>query len=137
MKNVTNQMIEIYETYEYDWMNYLISDDEITFHHIKKKEDGGRLEISNGALLTPRAHTYLHFIENVDHDIYERLNNIFKNINLREQKINDKQRQIIEYLLLKFEIEHASRIIKKKEKLGPNRTIAAIERRKILQKGVI
>ena len=137
MKSITNKMVEIYETYEYDWMNYLIIDNEITFHHIKKKEDGGRLEISNGALLTPRAHKYLHFIENVDYDIYKRLNNMFKNINLREQKINEKQKLIVEYLLLKFEVENANRIIKKKEKLGSNRTLVAIERRKILQKGVI
>ena len=135
MKEISLEMTKIYGTYEYDWMNYLIIDNELTFHHIIKKENGGLLEISNGALLTPRAHNYLHFIERVDYDIYLRINDVFKNINSGKKIINETQRLIIEYLLLKFEINNASRIIKKKEKLGKNRVEAAITKRKIIQRG--
>lgn len=135
MKEITSDMIKIYETYEYDWMDYLIIDNELTFHHIKKKEDAGLFEMSNGALLTPRAHNYLHFIERVDKDIYLRLNEVFQNINLKKDKINKNQKLVIEYLLLKFEINNADRIIKRKEKLGKNRVEAAIEKRKIIQRG--
>lgn len=81
MNDIKALMIEIYETYKYDWMNFKIDDEEVTYHHIIKEENGGKVTLDNGALLTSRAHEYLHMIERMDLDIYEMINKIFKNIN--------------------------------------------------------
>ena len=115
MKDLKSEMIKIYETYEYDWMNYAIIDEELTYHHIVKKEDGGKLTFSNGALLTARAHKYLHLIEVYDLEIYIKINKIFKAINNQKNKPNRNQKRIINLLLLEFEIKNAHKIIKKKK----------------------
>jgi len=72
MNNVKSEMIDIYKLGKYDWMNYKINEEDvITFHHIIKVEDGGEYIKENGALLTERAHEYLHYIERVDKKIYQ------------------------------------------------------------------
>ena len=127
--NLKQEMIKIYETYEYDWMNYLIVDD-LTYHHIKKEENGGEKTLDNGALLTHRAHNYLHFIENYDKDIYSRINEILKNINSQLHKPNYRQTKKIDLLLLEFEIKYADKIIKGKKKLGKKKIKMATNIRK-------
>ena len=115
MKKITSQMIKVYETYKYDWMNFLIIDNELTYHHIVKREDGGGLTFSNGALLTPRAHNYLHLIEKYDIEIYDKINEIFKAINNQKHKPSNNQKKIIDLLLLEFEVKNANKIVRKKE----------------------
>ena len=105
MNDVTVEMIKIYGTYKFDWMNFKICRDDLTYHHIVKKENGGKLTIENGALLTKRAHEYLHSIERLDVDLYERINNVLK------------------------EIKYADKIIKKCKKLGKKRVMVATNRR--------
>ncbi len=136
MNNIKKEMIDIYELGEYDWMNYKINEDDvITFHHIVKEEDGGEYKIENGALLTERAHEYLHYIERVDKKIYNSINKVFLNINEQMSKPNVAQRNMIELLLMKFEIIHADTIIKRQEKVFPKRKriILATKRRKMSQ----
>ena len=53
-----------------DWMNYRLVRKDLTFHHILKREDGGKPIIPNGALLMPVAHQYLHLIEYKDIETY-------------------------------------------------------------------
>lgn len=53
MKQITREMLKIYQPLSnMDWMNYRLVRKDLTAHHILKKEDGGRLEQSNIALLT-------------------------------------------------------------------------------------
>ena len=134
MNNLKSKMMEIYNTYECDWMNYIIYDD-LTFHHIKKAENGGELTIDNGALLTTRAHEYLHKIEAIDIDTYLKINDIFKQINSQLSEPTFLQREKIQLYLFKFEIENVDKIIKKKEKLGKDRTKVATLRRLTSQIG--
>lgn len=89
-----------------DWMNYRLVKNELTFHHIKKKENGGKRIIENGALLMPYAHQYLHLIEFKDIETYETLNRIFKQINSHRKEATYGQRQMIEYILREFEEIH-------------------------------
>jgi hypothetical protein len=70
MNNTKLKMLKIYniEETKLDFMGYKIDrnqtgDLEVEFHHIEKKENGGEKRIRNGALLTTRAHSYLHSIE--------------------------------------------------------------------------
>ena len=78
----------------------------MTFHHIKKKCDGGKEEIDNGALLMKESHQYLHIIEFKDIETYIAINKIFEYINKQKAEPLREQREIIEFLLRKFEEEH-------------------------------
>ena len=136
MRRVKQRMIDIFDTYEYDWMNYKINiNDILTFHHILKKEDGGKYTIDNGALLTTRAHEHLHVIESIDKSIYDEINSVFKDINTQLYPPTVNQRELINLLLLKFELKNADVLIKKKEKVNSKkkRILLAIERRKLSQ----
>ena len=79
---------------------------DLTYHHIVKKEDKGKTEIANGAILMPIAHQYLHLIECLDIDTYIALNNLFKIVNTQGYEPTREQRELIEYLLKEFESVH-------------------------------
>ena len=68
MKAITRELIYLYHPRQIDWMGYeLRSITDLTYHHIQKREDGGRLTLDNGALLRgDTAHEYLHIIESKD-----------------------------------------------------------------------
>lgn len=101
-------MLKIYKPLSgLDWMNYKITrKNDLTFHHIIKKEHGGTLDIDNGALLLPTAHQYLHIIEYKDINTYLILNKLFRIINQQMREPTQEQRQMIEYLLCEFENYH-------------------------------
>lgn len=107
MNKVTKEMLHIYKPVSnLDWMNYRLVKSQVTYHHILKREDGGKKEIENGALLMPTAHQYLHLIECKDLETYHTLNKLFKIINNQMAEPNQEQREIIEYLLQEFEVKH-------------------------------
>ena len=107
MKKVVRNMLKIYKPYSsLDWMNYKLVKKDVTFHHIQKRCDGGRLEINNGGLLMPNSHAYLHLIEFLDLDTYLLLNEIFKDVNSQGYEPEYEQRLIIESLLSTFESVH-------------------------------
>lgn len=107
MKNITKEMIKIYKPLsDLDWMNYRIKKSELTFHHIQKKENGGKETIENGAILMPIAHQYLHIIEYKEEELFLMLNKMFLIINKQGYEPTNDQRQIIEYLLKEFEEKH-------------------------------
>ena len=135
MNIVKEEMMKIYNTYTIDWINYLIRNNDITYHHIQKAEDGGKVTFDNGALLTQRAHNYLHLIERIDIDIYNRINEVLKEIIENKSEPTAIQRKKIDLLLYEFEIKNVDRIIKKKEKLGKRRVLIAHKRRIKAQMG--
>lgn len=108
MKNITREMLKIYKPISnLDWFNYkIVRKDEMTFHHIQKRCDNGKRIISNGALLLPHSHRYLHLIEYKDIDTYVAINKIFKFVNEQQFEPTMEQREILEYLLQQFESEH-------------------------------
>lgn len=118
MGKLTISMLKIYKPVSgMDWMNYKLVRDQITFHHIIKKEDGGKKEIDNGALLMPVGHQYLHIIEYKDIQTYNAINKIFEFINQQMYEPTMEQREIIEYLLEQFESEHKDDKTSKGKKL--------------------
>lgn len=107
MINITREMLHIYKPLSnMDWMNYKLVRKDLTFHHIVKREDGGKKVITNGALLMPVAHQYLHLIEYKDIETYNAINKIFGIVNQQEYEPTREQREIIEYLLQEFEKVH-------------------------------
>ena len=78
MNDITQKLI--YKTNMiFDWMNdEIINPDEITYHHINKKCDGGKLTFENGAVLTKKSHTFLNILERKPtHKYYETINTLF------------------------------------------------------------
>ena len=107
MKSVTNLMINEYGVRRVCFMGYKVSkDNPYTFHHLKKKELGGKKKKKNGAILTDIAHKYLHIIESRDKELYDLLNNVLWQIN--EQGFAPLERQLlaIDYILRIFEEKH-------------------------------
>ncbi len=107
MKQITRDMLKIYKPYsEMDWLNYKIVRNDMTAHHILKKEHGGKLEMDNIALLLSVSHSYLHIIEYKDLETYIAINKIFKYVNQQKHEPTWEQRTEIEYLLRNFEAQH-------------------------------
>lgn len=107
VKSVTNLMINEYGVRRVCFMGYKVSkDNPYTFHHLKKKEHGGKEDLKNGAILTDIAHKYLHIIESRDKELYDLLNNVLWQIN--EQGFAPLERQLlaIDYILRIFEEKH-------------------------------
>ena len=107
MKQIKKEMLKIYKPISnLDWMNYKLVKKDITFHHIRKKCNGGNEIITNGALLMPVAHQYLHLIECKDIETYIAINKMFEFVNQQQYEPTQEQREIIEYLLQEFEKVH-------------------------------
>jgi hypothetical protein len=110
MKPVTRELIYLYHPREIDWMGYeLRSITDLTYHHIVKKEHGGKLTLDNGALLRgDTAHEYLHIIEGKDLDMYIYINNLLKTINTQGYNPTKRQLLAVRAILEQFEREHCS-----------------------------
>ena len=118
MKQITREMLRIYKPISnLDWMNYKLVKKDLTFHHIVKKTDGGKQIITNGALLMPIPHQYLHIIEYKDWKTYNHINALFRIINDQQYEPTPEQREAIEYMLLEFEAKHENDKTAKGKKL--------------------
>lgn len=107
MNKITSEMLKIYKPISnLDWMNYKLIKKDVTRHHIIKKEDGGKLEINNLALLMPIPHQYLHLIEFKDYKTYKHINDIFRIVNDQRYEPTREQRETLEYILTTFETKH-------------------------------
>ena len=108
MKHIVREMLKIYVPESgLDWMNYRIVRENVAFHHIVKKAEGGKRRIDNGAILQSNtSHPYLHLIEHVDIDTYIELNEMFRKINMQGKEPTLMQRGVIEDILLSFEEIH-------------------------------
>ena len=82
MNNDIEYMLQIYGTYEYDWLGDEIKNlSDLTRHHIVKKEDGGENGISNYALLTKKSHEFMNYLEENYYKEYLYLNKLFLDLN--------------------------------------------------------
>lgn len=76
------KMLEIYEPNKVDWMNFdVTSSNPYSYHHIEKREDGGKSRVENGAILSKYSHRFLHFLEYVCPDAFEDFQRLFRRIN--------------------------------------------------------
>lgn len=97
---VLHTMKEIYypnRTNNFDWMGYLITEaNKPTYHHIKKACELRRDSLSsiatldNGAYLGKLSHEQLHRIENIDKELYNAWNSLFRIINDSKTYISDE-----------------------------------------------
>lgn len=101
-------MLKIYKPKSgMDWLNYkIVRKNDMTYHHIIKRENGGKETFDNGALLLTVPHQYLHIIEYKDIETYIAINKMFELINKQKTEPTMEQRQILEYLLKRFEYDH-------------------------------
>ena len=107
MDFVTRELITIYKPLDLDWLNFKITrENPITYHHIDKREFGGKKTIDNGALLTRTSHQYLHLIESKEDKLYYAINQLLKLINKQKTPPSQEQRQIMDFLLDEFYKEH-------------------------------
>ena len=107
MKQITREMLRIYKPISnLDWLNYKLVKKDLTFHHIVKKVEGGKEIITNGALLMPIPHQYLHIIEYKDFKTYKHINDLFRIINDQRYEPTKEQRETLEYILQEFEYKH-------------------------------
>ena len=106
MKRITKELIKIYKPLDICWLGYKLTPSNATYHHILKKEYGGKEIISNGALLAENAHKYLHIIEYKEIEIYHALNEMLKIINKQGHAPTQEQYRIINCLFLMFEEKH-------------------------------
>lgn len=109
MREETKLLIGYYGiTNNMDWMNFYIKDvNNLQFHHIVKKSDGGKMTLTNGAMLTPDAHRFLHTIERYDIEIYNMIKRMFKLYVMQKASPNEEQRELMQSILnvayLRFE----------------------------------
>lgn len=118
MQRITKILYDIYDMDKTDWLGYEILDSErLDFHHITKREDGGKKIIANGAVLNNYDHKYLHIVEYKDLEMYLYLNAILRIINNQGHMPTTAQLKAIDSVLKEFEREHCSDVNAKGEYL--------------------
>ena len=100
MKRVLRIMIDIFQPEGIDWMNFALTrNNPYTYHHIVEKSKGGDKSIDNGAILTRKAHTFLHMLENICPEAYEDLQNVFVKINATKRPVTQEIVNEIDHIL--------------------------------------
>ena len=115
-KDVTRQMIEIWDMTDTDWMGYKIGNkNPFTYHHLRvAKKNGGHTTIENGAILCGRTgHPYLHVIERYDRDKFLYLTKILIEVNDQRKMPSYEQLSRIDDVLEEFENEYSGKTNKK------------------------
>ena len=109
MKNITQQMIDIYNLKNIDFMGYEFNLDNVSYHHlIIPRRKGGEETIENGAILNRKtSHPYLHIIEGRDYDMFCAITNEMI-IEKMLGQLNIKSLKKIRDILIQFEREHSS-----------------------------
>lgn len=113
MKRVLRILVDIFEPDGTDWMNFkLTKDNPYTYHHIVEKRRGGDKSIDNGAILTKRAHSFLHTLEKVCPDAYNDLQKVFAKINDSKTQPSEEIISEIDNILYKVLVSHEYEIRK-------------------------
>lgn len=109
MSDTLKIMLRLWKVETMDWLGY-DNLERYSYHHIKKKSDGGKTTIENGAILHQSSHQYLHTIEFYDLERYIFLNNILKAINKQRNMPSIEQLKEIKLVLLGFQNEFESKL---------------------------
>lgn len=114
MKEITGQMVKIYNIKYFDFMGYDIKQKKfLSFHHLivakrycKQQGLGEGYYLWNGAILVQNtSHEYLHTIEHIDYDVFCALSSEMIDMNIKGYLDIQNLRQIKD-ILLYFEREH-------------------------------
>lgn len=114
MREITKQMVKIYNIKQFDFMGYDIKRKEsLSFHHLivakrncHKERIGNGYYIWNGAILVQdTSHNYLHLIEKYDYEIFCRITSEMIDQNLKG-KLDIANLKKIKGLLRYFEYEY-------------------------------
>lgn len=125
MREITKQMVKIYNIKQFDFMGYDIKRKEsLSFHHLivakrncHKERIGNGYYIWNGAILVQdTSHNYLHLIEHYDYEIFYRITSEMIDQNVKGRLDIENLRQIKD-LLLYFEQEYEHEKSKKNKLL--------------------
>ena len=108
MSDILKVMIKIWDMTTIDWLGY-DNQERYSFHHLKKKCDGGKKIISNGAVLHQSSHSYLHTIEYYDLDKYIFLNTILRAINEQKTMPSIEQLKQVKLVLKEFQNEYENK----------------------------
>ena len=96
-------MSYIYNTNEFDWMNFVVTDkNQLTFHHIVERKNGGRALLDNGALVTNFAHQLLNILDQYCQKAYNDLQEVFIKINESKNPPTLEMIQRIDEILYNF-----------------------------------
>ena len=109
MNSTLRLMIKSWNMSTMDWLGY-DNLEKYSFHHIKKKCNGGKQIITNGAVLHISSHSYLHTIENYDLDRYIFLNTILKVVNEQNTMPSIEQLKQIKLVLKGFQNEYEGKL---------------------------
>ena len=104
MKEPMITMLEIYKPLEIgkDWMDYkIVRINDLTFHHIHEKRNGGKRELRNGAILIRDAHNYLNYLDRYYNKYYKQLNGLFKELNMTMKPPTDDYYIEVNHILRK------------------------------------
>ena len=115
-RDVTNQMISLWQMDNMDWMGYEKGKKDIfTYHHLRvAKRNGGPVTIKNGAILCGEtAHPYLHIVERYDRDKFLYLTRVLIEVNDQGFLPTEEQLIRMDDVLNEFEREHSSDTNKK------------------------
>lgn len=106
MKEITKEMIDMWEMSNMDWMGYTLEKKEhFSYHHlIIPKRYGGKETIENGAILIQSAgHDYLHVIERIERKVFEDITWVLREINEQRYMPTKEQLARINHILKYFE----------------------------------
>lgn len=82
MKQELITLLEIYKPQGIDWMSFQITKkNPYSFHHIRKEENGGKLIVNNGAILSKKSHRLLNWLEETNPLVYLDWEELFLLIN--------------------------------------------------------
>lgn len=104
MKEPLITMLKIYKPLELgrDWMDYKINRmEDLTFHHIKEKRNGGKRILTNGAILVKRSHDYLNYLDYCHHKYYKDLNELFHWLNITMKPPTEEYYEELHHILKK------------------------------------
>lgn len=114
MKNITHLMIDIYNLKDIDFMGYVFTKNNASYHHlIVPRRNGGPATVENGAVLNGRtSHPYLHIVEGRDYDMFLAITSEMIDENILGH-LDIKSLKRIHDILTQFEREHSSDTTKK------------------------
>lgn len=116
MGSIANKLFNDFELYKlgYDFMGYCFDDrKELSYHHIKTKQQRGKTTYENGALLNRNtSHNYIHTIEEYEFDLFMELSEILKDEHKCKAITKEhlvEIRTILEYFERKYNNQYTKR----------------------------
>ena len=119
MKQVTKDMLQIWNMTDVDWMGYKKGDNDIwSFHHLLiPNRKGGPYAIWNGAILCGKtSHPYLHIIEKYDYERFLYITGLLHDENIL-RRLDLATIEEIDVVLSGFEREYQGKDTKKKRRI--------------------